>query len=181
MTAALTALTDLLARLGDELDFDVAHDVSGAHGCADVVWFDRSMPLAGVDPHSVDVRTAPVLPVVAFVARTAAMLDDDDVAQSLRRLEGIHAPLRVLIVARDGKPPALAPIVQSVEQMRRVEEDATLRTRIAESLPDDAREASRTIVMLQSECIDWARRLREARPRSYSAESMFNRTGRISD
>ena len=180
MTAALTALTDLLARLGDELDFDVAHDVSGAHGCADVVWFDRSMPLAGVDPHSVDVRTAPVLPVVAFVARTAAMLEDD-VEQSLRRLEGIHAPLRVLIVARDGKPPTLAPIVQSVEQMRRLEEDAALRARIAESLPDDAREASRTIVMLQSECIDWARRLREARPRSYSAESLFNRTGRISD
>jgi hypothetical protein len=181
MTAALTALTDLLARLGDELDFDVAHDVSGAHGCADVVWFDRSMPLAGVDPNSVDMRTAPVLPVVAFVARTAAMLDDDDVAHSLRRLEGIHSPLRVLVIARDGRPPALAPIVQSVEQLRRVEEDAMLRTRIADALPDDARDAARTIVMLQSECIDWARRLREARPRSYSAESMFNRTGRISD
>jgi hypothetical protein len=181
MTAALTALTDLLARLGDELDFDVAHDVSGAHGCADVVWFDRSMPLAGIDPKSVDMRTAPVLPVVAFVARTAAMLDDDDVAQTLRRLEGIHAPLRVLIVAREGRAPSLAPIVQSVDQLRRVEEDAALRAHIAGLLPDDAREASRTIVMLQSECIDWARRLREARPRSYSAESLFNRTGRISD
>ena len=43
----------------------------------------------------------------------------------------------------------------------------------------EAPASGRTIVMLQSELVEWARRLREARPRSYSAETLFNRTGAI--
>jgi hypothetical protein len=39
----------------------------------------------------------------------------------------------------------------------------------------------RTIAMLQVEVVEWARKLREIHPRSYSAESLFNRTGRIID
>jgi len=73
----------------------------------------------------------------------------------------------------------LAPALQSVDQLRRQDDDSELRARIAPGLCADARAHGRTVVMLQSEVVEWARRVREVRPRSYSAESLFNRTGAI--
>jgi len=176
---ALPAVLDLLLRLGAELDFDVAKDVASESHTVDVVWFDRSLPLAAIISEPFDLRDAPVLPIVAFIARTAAQLQASELAAIATTLENTHAPLRILIMGRDSRPSALAPMLQSVDQLQRQDDDAVLRTRIAASLRNAARAPGRTIVMLQSELVEWARKLREARPRSYSAETLFNRTGAI--
>lgn len=176
---ALPAVNDLLLRLGAELDFDVASDVASESGIVDVVWFDRSLPLAAIISEPFDLRDAPVLPIVAFIARTAAQLETPELAAIETTLEDTRAPLRILVVGRDSRPSALAPTLQSVDQLQRQDDDAVLRTRIAVSLRHETRAPGRTIVMLQSELVEWARKLREARPRSYSAETLFNRTGAI--
>ena len=179
MTAA-SSLIDLLVRLGAELDFDVARNVESVRGGAiDVVWLDRCLPLAAMGADQLDLRHAPVVPVVVFDVRTAAMLETEDLAATIARLESTGAPLRVLAIGRDSRHSALAPLLQSVEQMHKQDDDSALRTRIAASLNQQAHLSGRTIVMLQSELVEWARRLREVRPRSYSAESLFNRTGAI--
>ena len=179
MTAAPPALNELIARLGAELDFDVARNVEVARGAVDVVWFDRSLPLAAVAAEPLDLRDAPVLPVVAFVALTAPELEDSELAAVTARREDTGAPLRILVIGRTSRPGALAPALQSVDQLRKREDEATLRTHIAALLRTDAHAPGRTIVMLQAELVEWARRLREVRPRSYSAETLFNRTGAI--
>jgi len=176
---ALPAVLDLLLRLCAELDFDVAKDVAIGNATVDVVWFDRSLPLAAIISEPFDLRDAPVLPIVAFIARTTVQLEATELAAIRTTLEDTRAPLRILIVGRDSRPATLAPMLQSVDQLRRQDDDAVLRTQIAESLRNDAPAPGRTIVMLQSELVEWARKLREARPRSYSAESLFNRTGAI--
>jgi hypothetical protein len=176
---ALPALIELIARLGAELDFDVAKHVDGPHGPADVVWFDRCLPLAAIATEPLDLREAPVLPVVAFAAQTAAMLEVSDLATVTAGIEDTRAPLRILVIARDSRQAVLAPTLQSVDQLRRQEDDSVLRTRIAPQLHAGTQAPGRTIIMLQSELVEWARRLREVRPRSYSAESLFNRTGAI--
>lgn len=176
---ALPAVIDLLLRLGDELDFDVATNVASESGAVDVVWFDRSLPLAAIISEPFDLRDAPVLPIVAFIARTAAQLETTELGAFKTTLEDTRAPLRILVVGRDSRPSALAPMLQSVDQLRKQDDDAVLRTRIAASSRSDTRAPGRTIVMLQSELVEWARKLREAKPRSYSAETLFNRTGAI--
>ncbi|MGH8173705.1 MAG: hypothetical protein ACREPX_11195 [Rhodanobacteraceae bacterium] len=179
MTAA-SSLTDLLLRLGAELDFDVARDVVSARGGSiDVVWLDRCLPLAAVCADPLDLRHAPVVPVVAFDVRIAAMLETDELAATIAHLESTGAPLRVLAIGRDSRHSALAPILQSVDQMHRQDDDEALRTRIAATLNQQANSAGRTIVMLQHELTEWARHLRDVKPRSYSAESLFKRTGVI--
>lgn len=175
----LPAVIDLLLRLGAELDFDVAKDVASENSVVDVVWFDHSLPLAAISSEPFDLRDAPVLPIVAFIARTAAQLEAAELAAIKTTLQNTHAPLRILVVGRDSRPSALAPMLQSVDQLQRQDDDAELRRRISASLRNEARAPGRTIVMLQSELIEWARKLREARPRSYSAETLFNRTGAI--
>ncbi len=176
---ALPALTELLARLGAELDFDVVRNVEGVHGPVDVVWLDRSLPLAAVIADPIDLSQAPVLPVIAFAARTTAMFEAADLTSILAALEGSGAPLGILVIGRDSRQAALAPAVQSIEQLRKQDDDLAARRRIADSLRAQPRSSGRTIVMSQNELVEWARRLREARPRSYSAESLFNRTGAI--
>jgi len=176
---ALPALTELLARLGAELDFDVARSVECVHGPVDVVWFDRCLPLAAVVSDPIDLAEAPVLPVIAFAARTAAMFEAADLAMVLAGLEASGAPLGIVVIGRDSRQAALAPAVQSIEQLRKQDDDLALRRRIAESLRAHPRSHGRTIAMSQDELVEWARRLREVRPRSYSAESLFNRTGAI--
>src|SRR5262249_10253484 len=118
-----------------------------------------------------------------FVAGTAAMLESADLEATTARLEDTAAPLRILVIARDSRLSALAPAVQSVEQMKKQDGDVALRVRVAEMLRAGAhapgRSSGRTIAMLQSEVVEWGRKLREIRPRSYSAESLFNRTGAI--
>jgi hypothetical protein len=175
---AQPALHDLLARLGAELDFDVARHVAVADGEVDAIWFCQRLPLAAVaDP--LDLAHAPVLPLVAFVALTAPELEASEVDALTARLDATGAPLRILVIGRNTKSCALAPAVQSIEQLQKREEEAALRARVASSLRTPAHASGRTIVMLQSELVEWARRLREVRPRSYSAESLFNRTGAI--
>jgi hypothetical protein len=176
---ALAPLLELLVRLGSELDFDVARDVATGSGRVDVVWFDRSLPIAAVAAESLDLAEAPVLPVVAFVAQIAAALESADLAATAARLDGTAAPLRILVIARDSRHSALAPALQSVEQMKKQDTDVALRERIAAMLRTNAPASGRTIAMLQNEVVEWARKLREIRPRSYSAESLFNRTGAI--
>jgi hypothetical protein len=178
MTAQL-ALHDLLARLGAELDFDVARHVVVADGEVDAIWFDRCLPLAAAAEDPLDLTHAPVLPLVAFVALTALELEISEVDALTARLEVTGAPLRVLVIGRSTRSCSLAPPLQSIEQLQKREEEAALRTRVVATLRTDAHIAGRTIVMLQSELVEWARRLREVRPRSYSAESLFNRTGAI--
>jgi hypothetical protein len=175
---ALLSVTELLARLGAELDFDVARNVEGACGAIDVVWLDRRLPLAAAPVERLDLRDAPVLPVVAFAVRTSAMLDTSDPASLLAALEGVGARLRILVIARDGRQAALEPALQSLDQLRRLDEDAAVHARLIPHLRGRAG-AGRTVAMLQSELVEWARRLREVRPRSYSAESLFDRTGAI--
>ncbi len=125
MTAALPALNELIARLGAELDFDVARNVEVARGAVDVVWFDRSLPLAAVAAEPLDLRDAPVLPVVAFVALTAPELEDSELAAVTARMEDTGAPLRILVIGRTSRPGALAPALQSVDQLRKREDEAT--------------------------------------------------------
>ncbi|MET0232853.1 MAG: hypothetical protein ABW186_18120 [Rhodanobacteraceae bacterium] len=173
------ALDDLLARLGAELDFDVARHVAVAGGSVDAIWFDRCLPLAAVAGDALDLAQAPVLPLVAFVAMTAPELEASEVDLPTSRLEATGAPLRILVIGRNTRSCALAPSVQSIEQLQKREEEAALRARIVAALRTGTHLAGRTIVMLQSELVEWARRLREVRPRSYSAESLFNRTGAI--
>ena len=174
---ALAPVLELLVRLGSELDFDVARDVESARGTIDVVWFDRSLPIAAVAAESLDLRDAPVLPVVAFIAGTAAAFEAMDLAATTARLEDTSAPLRILVIARDSRQSALAPALQSIEGLKKQDADVALRGRLAAMPGTGGR--GRTIAMLQSEVVEWARRLREIRPRSYSAESLFNRTGAI--
>lgn len=176
---ALAPLMELLVRLGSELDFDVARDVETAGGTVDVVWFDRCLPIAAVSSESLDLREAPVLPVVAFVTGTASAFEAADLAVTTALLEDTSAPLRILVIARDSRQSALAPALQSMEGLKKKDADIALRGRIAAALRADARTPGRTIAMLQSEVVEWARKLREIRPRSYSAESLFNRTGAI--
>ncbi|HEY6892784.1 MAG TPA: hypothetical protein VI258_01345 [Rhodanobacteraceae bacterium] len=180
MTAS-APLLELLMRLGSELEFDVAREVACAGGTVDVVWFDRKLPLAAVSPQSLDIREAPVLPIVAFATATAATFADADFAATTARIEATAAPLRVLVIARDARPGALAPALQSVETLKKQEADTALRERLRTLLRERAPGPGRTIAMLQSEVVEWARKLREIHPRSYSAESLFNRTGRIVD
>lgn len=178
---ACAQLLELLMRLGSELEFDVAREVSCAGGTIDVVWFDRKLPLAAASAESVDLRDAPVLPIVAFAADTAASFENADVAAKTACIEATAAPLRIFVIAREGRPGALASALQSVESLKKHEADTALRARLAAMLRDRADVPGRTIAMLQSEVVEWARKLREIHPRSYSAESLFNRTGRIVD
>ena len=180
MTAS-APLLELLMRLGSELEFDVAREVACAGGTIDVIWFDRKLPFAAVSPESLDIREAPVLPIVAFATDTAAAFEDADFAATTARIEATAAPLRVLVIARDGRPGALAPALQSVDTLKKQETDTALRERLGTMLRERAPASGRTIAMLQSEVVEWARKLREIHPRSYSAESLFNRTGRIVD
>jgi hypothetical protein len=176
---AQPALHELLARLGAELDFDVARHVAVADGEVDAIWFDRCLPLAAVAGDPLDLPNAPVLPLVAFVAMTAPEIEASEVDRLTARLETTGAPLRILVIGRNARGCSLAPAVQSIEQLQKREEESALRTRVAASLRIGTHIAGRTIVMLQSDLVEWARRLREVRPRSYSAESLFNRTGAI--
>lgn len=176
---ALAPLLELLVRLGSELDFDVARDVESGKGAVDVVWFDRSLPIAAVASESLDLREAPVLPVVAFVTGSAAAFEAADLAATTARLEATSAPLRILVISRDSRQSALAPALHSIEGLKKQDADIAMRARIAAALRTDAYAPGRTIAMLQSEVVEWARRVREIRPRSYSAESLFNRTGAI--
>lgn len=179
--SALPALIDLLARLGSELDFDVAKDVESlSGGRVDIVWLNRLLPLAAITATPLDLRHAPVLPVVAFDVRTAeSVLAADELESTVIRIENTGAPLRVLVIAREARPGGLAPVLQSVDQMQKQDDDAALCARITESLRTKTNAPGRTIVMLQNELTEWAKRLREAKPRSYSAESLFNRTGDV--
>ena len=176
---ALPALIDLIVRLGAELDFDVARDVESLRGgCVDVVWFDRCLPLAATTMNPIDLRHAPVLPIVAFDVRTAAsIVADDGLASIVIPLESTGAPLRVLVIAREGRQGGLAPALQSVDRLHKQDDDAALSARLTASLHANA--PGRTIVMPQHELTEWAKGLREAKPRSYSAESLFDRTGKI--
>ena len=178
---ALPALIDLIVRLGAELDFDVARDVESLRGgCVDVVWFDRCLPLAATTMNPIDLRHAAVLPVVAFDVRTAAsIVADDGLASIVIPLESTGAPLRVLVIARESRQGGLAPALQSVDQWHKQDDDAALGARITASLHANTSALGRTIVMPQQELTEWAKGLREAKPRSYSAESLFNRTGKI--
>lgn len=177
--SAHDAVNDLVARLGGELGFDVARDVACARGMVDVVWMDARMPLAAVAAASIDLDAAPVLPVVAFVTRTACELGEES-PESLRgRLEGTCANLRIIVLERDGRAGGLAPALQSIDQMRRQDDDLEVRSRIAAAFRGNPAERGRTIVMLQSEVVEWARHVREVKPRSYSAESLFHRIGVI--
>ena len=176
---AQPALHDLLARLGAELDFDVARHVAVAAGEVDAIWFNRCLPVSAVACEPLDLAHAPVLPLVAFVAMTAPELEASEVEKLTARLEATGAPLRILVIGRSTRGCSLAPAVQSIEQLQKREEEAALRTRVVATLGTGTHVAGRTIVMLQSELVEWARRLREVRPRSYSAESLFNRTGAI--
>jgi hypothetical protein len=176
---ASAPLLELLLRLGSELDFDVARDVESAGGILDVVWFDASLPIAAVAAESLDLRDAPVLPVVAFFTGTASTLEATELADTSAWLQNSGAPLRIIVIARDSRQAALAPALHSVEGLKKQDADIALRTRIAAALSADASGPGRTIAMLQSEVVEWARRVREIRPRSYSAESLFNRTGAI--
>ena len=180
MTACVPLL-EFLMRLGSELEFDVARDVACAGGTVDVVWFDRRLPLAAVSPDSLDIREAPVLPTVAFVTDTAAAFENADLADTIACIDATAAPLRILVIARDGRSGALAPALQSVDALKKQEGDTALRARLATMLRERGQHSGRTIAMLQGEVVEWARRLREIHPRSYSAESLFNRTGRIVD
>jgi hypothetical protein len=96
-------------------------------------------------------------------------------------IDATAAPLRILVIARDGRSGALAPALQSVDALKKQEGDTALRARLATMLRERGQHSGRTIAMLQGEVVEWARRLREIHPRSYSAESLFNRTGRIVD
>jgi len=178
---ALPGLIDLIVRLGAELDFDVARDVESVRGgCVDVVWFDRCLPLAATTMDPIDLRRAPVLPVVAFDVRTAAsIVGADELASIVIPLESSGAPLRVLVIAREGRQGALAPALQSLDQMHKQDDDAALGARITEALHANANAPGRTIVIAQHELTEWAKGVREAKPRSYSAESLFDRTGKI--
>lgn len=178
---ASAPLLELLMRLGSELEFDVARDVTCRGGTVDVIWFDRKLPLAALCPESLDIRDAPVLPVVAFATGTAAALGTSDLAAMTASLEATAAPLRILVIARDGRQGTLAPTLQSIDTLKKQDADSALRTRLAAMLRERGDAPGRTIAMLQSEVVEWARKLREIHPRSYSAESLFNRTGRIVD
>jgi hypothetical protein len=180
MTAS-APLLELLMRLGSELEFDVARDVTCAGGTVDVVWFDPKLPFAAVAPDSLDIRDVPVLPIVAFVANTAEAFNGTDLAATTVRIEATSAPLRIFVIARDGKQATLAPTLQSIETLKKQDADVALRDRLAAMLRDRTQVHGRTIAMLQVELVEWARKLREIHPRSYSAESLFNRTGRIID
>jgi hypothetical protein len=176
---AVPAVTELLARLGAELDFDVVKNVEAPCGTIDAVWLDRRLPLAALPCESPDLRDAPVLPVVAFAVRACAMLETSNLLPLLTGLEGIGAPLRIVVIAREGMPTKLAPALQSLEQRQRLDEDAEMQARLARQLRERTAAPGRTVVLLQSEVVEWARRLREMHPRSYSAESLFHRTGAI--
>ena len=178
---ACAQLLELLMRLGSELEFDVAREVACEGGTVDVVWFDRKLPFAAMASESIDIREAPVLPTVAFVTNTADAFEAADLAATTARIEATSAPLRILVIARDGKQATLAPALQSIDALRKQDTDAALRNRLAKLLRERTAVHGRTIAMLQSELVEWARKLREIHPRSYSAESLFNRTGRIID
>jgi hypothetical protein len=178
---ACAQLLELLMRLGSELEFDVAREVASAGGTVDIVWFDRKLPFAALAAESLDIREAPVLPIVAFVAKTADAFEAGDLAATTACIEATSAPLRVLIIARDGKQATLAPALHSIETLKKQDADAALRTRLTALLRERGQVHGRTVAMLQSELVEWARKLREIHPRSYSAESLFNRTGRIID
>jgi hypothetical protein len=180
MTAS-ASLLELLMRLGSELEFDVAREVRCAGGAVDVVWFDPRLPFAAVTPESVDVRDVPVLPIVAFVTNTAEAFDAADLAALTACIEATSAPLRIFVIARDGRQATLAPTLQSIDTLKKQDADVVVRARLATMLRERTTAHGRTIAMLQSELVEWARKLREIHPRSYSAESLFNRTGRIID
>jgi|KBSMisStaDraftv2_1062788.scaffolds.fasta_scaffold249948_2 hypothetical protein len=180
MTAS-APLLELLMRLGSELEFDVAREVACEGGSVDVVWFDRKLPFAAMTSQTLDIREAPVLPVVAFVTHTAAAFEAAGLAEAAACIEATSAPLRILVIARDGRQPTLAPALQSIDALKKQDTDAALRSRLAALLRERTAVHGRTIAMLQSELVEWARKLREIHPRSYSAESLFNRTGRIID
>lgn len=180
MTACVSLL-ELLMRLGSELEFDVAREVTCAGRIVDVVWFDPKLPLAAVSSDSVDIRDVPVRPIVAFVTNTADAFEASDLLATTACIEATSAPLRIFVIARDGRHATLAPTLQSIDSLKKQDADIALRTRLATMLRERAAVHGRTIAMLQSELVEWARRLREIHPRSYSAESLFNRTGRIID
>jgi len=175
---AIPTLLDLIVRLGAELDFDTARHVEcGAPAPVAVVWFDRSLPLCALGEETVDLRTAPVLPVVAFDVGFASAFETSGWKDIMHRLERTGAPLRVVIIGRNNKQTALAPALQSIDQIRVQEDEAALRARLVDELQPSAQ--GRTIVLLQNELVDWAKHLRSAKPRSYSAESLFHRIGAI--
>jgi hypothetical protein len=175
---AIQTLIDLIMRLGAELEFDTARHVEcGAPAPVAVVWFDRCLPLCALGEEPVDLRVAPVLPVVAFDVGIASALESSGWQGIVHRLERTGAPLRVVVIGRNNKQTALAPALQSLDQMRLQEDEAALRARIIAELQPPA--SGRTIVLLQNELVDWAKHLRSAKPRSYSAESLFHRIGAI--
>lgn len=179
--AACVPLLELLMRLGSELEFDVAREVACAGGTVDVVWCDPKLPLAAVTSGSPDLRDVPVLPIVAFVTNTADVFEASDLAATTACIEATSAPLRIFVIGRSGRQATLAPALQSIDMLKKQDADVALRDRLAAMLRTRTHVHGRTIAMLQSELVEWARKLREIHPRSYSAESLFNRTGRIID
>ena len=177
---AIPTLLDLIVRLGAELDFDAVREVEcGAHAPIPVVWFDRSLPVAALGAERVDLRVAPALPIVAFDVGVAASLEGAGWKDVVQRLERTRAPLRVLVIGRSGKQASLAPLLQSIDQIEARDDEAELRTRLLAEIAEESIAHGRTIVLLQHELVDWARQLRSAKPRSYSAESLFHRIGAI--
>ena len=177
---ATTALIELIVRLGTELDFDVALDVEGTREqSVPIVWLDRRLPLAAVAADPLDLRSSPVLPIAAFHIVFASTFDFAELDAIAARLESTGAPLRVVVIGRDARASSLAPMLQSVDSMRERDGEILLHTQLTDAFASRMSPHGRTIVMQQQELIDWARHLRDVKPRSYSAESLYRRTGVI--
>ncbi len=146
------ALTELLKKLGELLDFDVRTEVEASESAwVDIVWFDKRLP-PGEKPFKM--RYIPVLPVVAFEVEWGTGLNAKHVKGSVSNLSNLGAQLGVIVIAKHNLASLQKVPVhkkQKPEELKEILQDRVYRWVYAES---QAR--GRIIVMFESEVVTWA-------------------------
>ncbi len=150
-------LIDLIAKLGQQLGFDVGFEVEASESAyVDVVWFDKSFSFESLGVKTPKIRRHPVLPVAGFEVERKTGLDAKHVKGSVSNLDNLGASMGVLVIGTGnllnlGKKRPHAS--KTTTQLEKTLLDRVYRWVYAESQP-----RNRITIMWEREVIEWAKR-----------------------
>lgn len=92
-------LTDLIATIGEHLDFRVLKEVGDTEWAVDVIWFDKRLSFESLGIAKKRLPNYwPVLPVAAFEIEIGTGLDSKHVKGSVSNLDNLGALMGVIVI-----------------------------------------------------------------------------------